>query len=60
LIREEKTYQIPSIIQAGSKEGMQARDQSLYNHVMNGFVDRQVAEQIADNPKMFASGAGFS
>lgn len=59
LIREEKTYQIPSVIQAGSKEGMQAKDQSLYNHVMNGLVDRQVAEQLADNPKMFASGAGF-
>jgi twitching motility protein PilT len=59
LIREEKTYQIPSIIQSGSKEGMQSRDQSLYNHVMNGLVDRTVAEQLADNPKMFASGAGF-
>jgi len=59
LIREEKTYQIPSIIQSGSKEGMQSRDQSLYNHVMNGLIDRGAAEQLADNPKMFATGAGF-
>jgi len=59
LIREEKTYQIPSVIQSGSKEGMQSRDQSLYNHVMNGLIDRVVAEQLADNPKIFASGAGF-
>jgi twitching motility protein PilT len=59
LIREEKTYQIPSIIQSGSKEGMQSRDQSLYNHVMNGLIDRLAAEQLAENPKMFATGAGF-
>jgi len=59
LIREEKTYQIPSIIQAGTKEGMQSLDQSLYNHVMNGYLDRKIAETIADNPKMFATGAGF-
>jgi twitching motility protein PilT len=59
LIREEKTYQIPSVIQAGTKEGMQSKDQSLYNHVMNGFLDRRVAEDIADNPKMFATGTAF-
>lgn len=59
LIREEKTYQIPSVIQAGTKEGMQSLDQSLYNHVMNGLLDRKVAEQVADNPKMFASSTGF-
>jgi twitching motility protein PilT len=59
LIREEKTYQIPSIIQSGSKEGMQTVDQSLYNHIMNGLLDRAVAEKVADNPKMFASGAAF-
>jgi twitching motility protein PilT len=59
LIREEKTYQIPSIIQAGTKEGMQSLDQSLYNHVMNGLLDREVAEQVADDPKMFKTGVGF-
>jgi twitching motility protein PilT len=60
LIREEKTYQIPSVIQSGTKEGMQTKDQSLYNHVMNGNLDRQTAEKVADNPKIFATGAGFS
>ncbi|MDD2596834.1 MAG: type IV pilus twitching motility protein PilT [Candidatus Cloacimonetes bacterium] len=59
LIREEKTYQIPSIIQASTKEGMQTRDQSLYNLVMNNFVERTVAEEVAENPKLFATGAGF-
>ena len=59
LIREEKTYQIPSVIQAGTKEGMQTLDQSLYNHVMNGLINRKAAEELAENPKMFATGAGF-
>jgi len=59
LIREEKTYQIPSVIQAGTKEGMQSLDQSLYNHVMNGLLDREAAEEVAENKKMFKSGAGF-
>ncbi len=59
LIREEKTYQIPSVIQAGTKEGMQSIDQSLYNHVMNGLLDRRVAEEVADNPKMFITGTAF-
>lgn len=59
LIREEKTYQIPSVIQSGTKEGMQTLDQSLYNHVMNGLLDRKVAQEVADNPKMFATGVGF-
>jgi twitching motility protein PilT len=60
LIREEKTYQIPSVIQSGTKEGMQTLDQSLYNHVMNGLLDRAVAEKHADNAKMFATGLGFN
>ncbi len=59
LIREEKTYQIPSVIQSGTKQGMQTLDQSLFNHVMNGLLDRMIAEQVADNPKMFATGVGF-
>jgi len=59
LIREEKTYQIPSVIQSGNKEGMQSKDQSLYNHVMNGYLDRKVAKDVADNPKMFATGTAF-
>ncbi len=59
LIREEKVYQIPSVIQAGTKEGMQTLDQSLFNLVMNNLLDRKAAEDVAENPKMFASNAGF-
>jgi hypothetical protein len=27
--------------------------------VMNNLVERTIAEELADNPKMFATGAGF-
>jgi Tfp pilus assembly pilus retraction ATPase PilT len=47
------------VIQSSTKEGMQTRDQSLYNLVMNNLIDRAVAEELADNPKLFATGAGF-
>jgi twitching motility protein PilT len=53
LIREDKIYQIPSIIQAGGKSGMQSLDQNLLNLVAEGKIERSVAAQRADNPKLF-------
>jgi twitching motility protein PilT len=53
LIREDKIYQIPSVIQAGGKLGMQSLDQNLLNLVAEGKIDRSVAAQRADNPKLF-------
>ena len=53
LIRENKIYQIPSIIQAGSKVGMQSLDQHLLTLVAEGKIERSVAAQRADNPKLF-------
>ena len=53
LIREDKIYQIPSVIQAGGKQGMQALDQHLMTLVAEGKIERSVAAQRADNPKLF-------
>ncbi|UCE68006.1 MAG: type IV pilus twitching motility protein PilT [Candidatus Zixiibacteriota bacterium] len=53
LIREDKIYQIPSIIQAGGKSGMQSLDQNLLNLVAEGKIERSIAAQRADNPKLF-------
>ncbi|MDQ2085282.1 type IV pilus twitching motility protein PilT [Herbivorax sp. ANBcel31] len=39
LIREGKTHQIDSLIQTGSKFGMQSMDSSLVNLYRDGFVD---------------------
>ena len=55
LIREDRIYQIPSLIQAGGTEGMQTLDQDLQRLVSQGLVERSVAQVIADNPKLFQS-----
>jgi len=56
LIREDKIYQIPSVIQAGGIDGMQTLDQDLQRLVSQGKVSRAAAAQIADNPKLFEQG----
>lgn len=53
LIREDKIYQIPSMIQAGSKIGMQSKDQHLLTLVSEGVLERAEAAKHADNPKLF-------
>ena len=41
LIRENKTYQIPNMIQTGSKFGMQSMDQELVNLYRQGVITRE-------------------
>jgi len=43
LIREAKTYQLPSVIQTGKREGMIQMDQSILAHLNNGVVDGEEA-----------------
>lgn len=47
LIREEKTYQIDSIIAAGSAQGMRTMDQSLYELFKSGRITREMALQYS-------------
>ena len=54
LIREDRIYQIPSIIQSGGVEGMQSLDQDLQRLVTQGQIERKMAQSIAENPKLFA------
>lgn len=56
LIREDKIYQIPSVIQAGGVDGMQTLDQDLQRLVSQGKISRAAAGEIADNPKLFQHG----
>jgi len=39
LIRESKTFQIPSSIQTGKKYGMQSLDDAILDHLMKGRID---------------------
>jgi twitching motility protein PilT len=47
LIREEKTYQVDSIMAASSNAGMRTMDQSLFKLVKDGTVAKEVAIQHA-------------
>ncbi len=49
LIREEKSYQIDSVIASGGKEGMQTMDQGLFAVVKEGVVAKEVALQYANH-----------
>ena len=51
LIREEKAYQIDSVIAASGKAGMQTMDQALFNVVKDGTVDKDVALAHANYPE---------
>ena len=53
LIREDKIYQIPSIIQSGGKVGMQSKDQHLMTLVAEGKIERAEAAKHADNARLF-------
>ncbi len=53
LIREDKIYQIPSVIQSGGKSGMQSLDQDLQRLMHKGKIDRETAHLVAENPKLF-------
>tara|TARA_Y100000748_G_C15501300_1_gene490219 strand:+ start:1176 stop:2234 length:1059 start_codon:yes stop_codon:yes gene_type:complete len=56
LIREDKIYNIPSLIQAGGQEGMQSLDQDLQRLLLKGDIDRNEAAKVADNPEVFEKG----
>jgi len=53
LIREDKIYQIPSVIQSGGKSGMQSLDQDLLRLLHKGMISRETAAHVAENPKLF-------
>lgn len=50
LIREGKGYQIPSAIQTGRKEGMQAMDDAIYDLYMKSYIDSETAVSYAQDP----------
>lgn len=53
LIREQKSYQIPSIIQTGRKDGMQSLDASLLDLLKKQLVDPEEAYAHAINRSSF-------
>jgi twitching motility protein PilT len=58
LIREGKTFQIPSLIETGAKEGMISLDQSLRDMVRRGMISPEEAFVRAVDRDSFAAGNG--
>ncbi len=54
LIREEKTFQIRSVMQTGKSEGMTLLDDSIADLVKTGQVTKETARRFAEDPKRFA------
>jgi twitching motility protein PilT len=51
LIRENKTFQLPSIIQTSGKLGMQTMEQSLTKLYQAGLIDRKEALEVVEHPE---------
>jgi twitching motility protein PilT len=53
LIREAKLHQIPGIMQASQKDGMQTMDMALTELVNRGVVHKVEAQSRSMNPNLF-------
>jgi twitching motility protein PilT len=51
LIRENKTFQIQSVLQTGAAQGMRLLDHSLRELVQSGAVARETALRHCEDPK---------
>ncbi|HTG35418.1 MAG TPA: type IV pilus twitching motility protein PilT [Thermoanaerobaculia bacterium] len=57
LIRENKTFQIKSVLQTGASQGMYMLDASLAELLKNKVITREEALRNADDPQRFAGEA---
>jgi len=54
LIRENKTFQLRSVLQTGGQQGMRFLDQSLDELVKSGAIRREEAARNAEDPRRFS------
>jgi twitching motility protein PilT len=57
LIRENKLHQIPGVMQASQKDGMQTMDMALVDLANKGVITRGEAQSRSMNPNLFGIGA---
>jgi twitching motility protein PilT len=53
IIRDNKTFQLPSMIQTGKKAGMQLMDENLQGLLKDGLISPEAAHANASNKKLF-------
>ncbi|MBW7954973.1 PilT/PilU family type 4a pilus ATPase [Candidatus Gracilibacteria bacterium] len=56
LIRENDLHQIPSVMQMGSREGMQILEKDIIDLVNMGFISEEEGLKYANNPKIVKEG----
>lgn len=59
LIRDGKTFELPSIMQLGAKDGMQTLDQALADLVRSGIVTQEEAMMKSSNPERLLKALQF-
>jgi twitching motility protein PilT len=57
LIREAKLHQIPGVMQASQKDGMQTMDMALVDLATRGLITKAEAQSRSMNPNLFAGTA---
>ena len=60
LVRENKTFQVRSILQTGAAQGMCLLDGSLEQLVKSGAITQEEARRHCDDPKRFGGAGGAS
>jgi twitching motility protein PilT len=55
LIRENRAYQLGTVLQMGRGKGMRSMDESLQDLVKRGIIDKRDAALHADDPRPFQS-----
>ena len=53
LIRSEKTFQLPSIMQTGRSQGMQSMDDAIMQLLQAKKISMQIAQEYAETKKRF-------
>ncbi|MFG0248999.1 MAG: type IV pili twitching motility protein PilT, partial [Phycisphaeraceae bacterium JB051] len=53
VIRDAKTYQLPSMMQTGRKQGQVMMDDSLDKLIADGLITKEEAFKVSENPKRF-------
>lgn len=53
MIRDKKTFQLPSLMQTGKKEGMMLLDTCLMQYVKEGWIDAEEALRAANHKETF-------
>ncbi len=57
LIRDAKTFQLPSLMQTGRKQGQVMMDDSLDELLRQDLITKEEAAKVSENPKRFRTGA---